>query len=89
MTRYVRHVSSVALIASSCASSKKTDKDNPKWYMVDVTFVARTAHFVPLALLRRIAGAATDDTPEDIGYIHSDGVKAIKREYYIMILHIA
>ncbi|OSX59516.1 hypothetical protein POSPLADRAFT_1150140 [Postia placenta MAD-698-R-SB12] len=57
----------------------KTDKDNPKWYMVDVTFVARTAHFVSLALLRRIAGAATDDTPEDVGYIHSDGVKAIKQ----------
>ncbi|KAF6749006.1 PUA-like domain-containing protein [Ephemerocybe angulata] len=33
----------------------KSDKTNPKWYMVDLTFTSRAAHFVPLALLRYIA----------------------------------
>jgi len=57
----------------------KTDKANPKWYMVDVTFVSRTAHFVPLALLRRIAAVPTNAPPSDVEYIGEDGVKAIKQ----------
>jgi len=54
----------------------KTDKENPKWFMVDVTFEARAAHFVPLALLRRIAAAS--EPPSEVAYIGEDGVKAIK-----------
>ncbi|KII94592.1 hypothetical protein PLICRDRAFT_33393 [Plicaturopsis crispa FD-325 SS-3] len=56
----------------------KSDKDNPKWFMVDATFVARAAHFVPLALLRHVADATTGDPPEEIEYIGKDGVKSIK-----------
>ncbi|KAI8982773.1 PUA-like domain-containing protein, partial [Trametes punicea] len=54
----------------------KTDKENPKWYMVDVTFVRRAPHFVPLSLLRNIAGAS--HPPAEVSYIGNDGVKAIK-----------
>ncbi|KAI0092093.1 PUA-like domain-containing protein [Irpex rosettiformis] len=54
----------------------KTDKENPKWYMVDVTFKHRAANFVPLSLLRRIAASA--DVPSDIPYIGAPGVRAIK-----------
>ena len=57
---------------------QKTHKDNPKWYMVEVKFVARLAHFVPLSLLRRIAAASSSDIPSDIEYIGEDGVNAIK-----------
>ncbi|GBE80113.1 PUA-like domain-containing protein [Sparassis latifolia] len=56
----------------------KTDKENPKWYMVDVTFINRTAHFVPLALLRRIA-AAGSEPPTDVSYIGESGTSAIKQ----------
>ncbi|RPD81319.1 DUF55-domain-containing protein [Lentinus tigrinus ALCF2SS1-7] len=54
----------------------KTDKDNPKWHMVDVTFVSRAKHFVPLSLLRTIASST--DVPEDVSYIGEDGAQAIK-----------
>ncbi|TFY56772.1 hypothetical protein EVJ58_g7435 [Rhodofomes roseus] len=58
---------------------QKTDKENLKWYMVDVTFVSRATHFVPLALLRNISLASEDDVPEEVAYIGEDGVKAIKQ----------
>ena len=47
--------------------------------MVDVTFVSRAPHFVPLALLRTIAAASEDDVPDQVEYIGADGVRAIKR----------
>lgn len=46
--------------------------------MVDVKFVSRAAHFVPLALLKSIAGGDSSNPSEEIGYIGQDGVKAIK-----------
>ncbi|KAI0355407.1 DUF55-domain-containing protein, partial [Trametes cingulata] len=54
----------------------KTDKENPKWYMVDLTFVRRAPHFVPLSLLRNIA--ASSEVPEEVSYIGEEGVSAIK-----------
>ncbi|KAI0772587.1 PUA-like domain-containing protein [Irpex lacteus] len=56
----------------------KTDKDSPKWYMVELTFKSRTANFVPLSLLRRIAASPGSDAPSDIPYIGASGVQAIK-----------
>ncbi len=55
---------------------QKTDKANPKWYMVDVTFVSRAKHLVPLSLLRTIASST--DVPEEVSYIGEEGAKAIK-----------
>lgn len=49
--------------------------------MVDLKFTARASHFIPLALLRYIAGKSADDPPEEIKYIGEYGVKAIKSEY--------
>ncbi len=46
--------------------------------MVDLKFNARAKHFIPLALLRHIADAASDQPPEGLGYIGEDGLKAIK-----------
>ncbi|KAI0758108.1 DUF55-domain-containing protein [Fomes fomentarius] len=54
----------------------KTDKENPKWYMVDVTFVSRAAHFVPLSLLRNIASSS--DLADEVSYIGKEGAQAIK-----------
>ena len=67
------------LTSSSDPSLQKTDKKNPKWFMVDVTFRARTAHFIPLALLRRIAAAPASAPPDDVAYIKEAGAKAIQR----------
>ncbi|KAH9927299.1 PUA-like domain-containing protein [Fomitopsis serialis] len=58
---------------------QKTDKEKPKWYMVDVTFVSRAAHFIPLALLRKISLVSEDDVPEEVAYIGEEGVKSIKQ----------
>ncbi|KAM5542331.1 hypothetical protein V8D89_003790 [Ganoderma adspersum] len=54
----------------------KTDKENPKWYMVEVAFGSRVQHFVPLSLLRNIASSS--ELPEEVAYIGEDGAKAIK-----------
>ncbi|KAJ3568825.1 hypothetical protein NP233_g5456 [Leucocoprinus birnbaumii] len=57
----------------------KSDKDNPRWHMVDLSFTARAEHFIPLTLLRYIADTTVaDDLPAEIKYIGEDGVKAIK-----------
>ncbi|KAI6130280.1 DUF55-domain-containing protein [Pisolithus croceorrhizus] len=65
-----------ALMSSGVA--QKTDKEAPKWFMVDVKFVSRAAHFVSLSLLRGIAGVSSLDIPEEIAYVGSDGLAAIK-----------
>ncbi|KAF7975645.1 hypothetical protein HWV62_9097 [Athelia sp. TMB] len=54
----------------------KTDKDNPKWFMVEVTISSRAKNFIPLALLRHIATSA--EAPEEVSYIGEAGIKAIK-----------
>jgi hypothetical protein len=46
--------------------------------MIDATFLSRAAHFVPLSLFRHIADSASSDPPDEIAYIGTDGVKAIK-----------
>ncbi|KAH7887505.1 DUF55-domain-containing protein [Phlebopus sp. FC_14] len=56
----------------------KTDKDKPKWFMVDAAFVSRARHFVPLSLLRFIAGLPSSDPPTEIAYVGENGVKAVK-----------
>ncbi|THH31930.1 hypothetical protein EUX98_g2283 [Antrodiella citrinella] len=57
---------------------EKTDKSKPKWYMVDVTFESRLAHFIPLSLLKSVAGSSKNDPDEGLSYIGNQGVKAIK-----------
>jgi hypothetical protein len=46
--------------------------------MVDVTFVSRASHFVPLVLLRYIADSSPSSLPSDLEYLSDDNVKAIK-----------
>ncbi|KAJ8502495.1 hypothetical protein ONZ45_g11711 [Pleurotus djamor] len=56
----------------------KTKQDNPKWYMVDLTFVERAKHFIPLSVLRYIADSVPTALDPEIEYIGEDGVEAIK-----------
>ncbi|KAJ3528917.1 hypothetical protein NMY22_g9209 [Coprinellus aureogranulatus] len=65
----------------------KSDPENPKWYMVDLTFKARAKHFVPLALLKYIASVSLpsssndDQVPdliEELSYLSRKEVAAIK-----------
>lgn len=58
--------------------SQKSDSDNPKWYMVDLTFSSRAKKFVPLALLKFVADLPSNSAPEEIDYLGEEGVKAIK-----------
>ncbi|KAK7696146.1 hypothetical protein QCA50_000797 [Cerrena zonata] len=62
---------------------QKTDQDNPKWYMVDVTLRSRATHFIPLSLLKHLASLSPSsssvmDPPEEVAYIEKEGIKAIK-----------
>ncbi|CAL1700109.1 unnamed protein product [Somion occarium] len=59
----------------------KTDKANPKWYMVDVTFRSRAKHFIPLSLIKHLASlssSSVSDPPDEVDYIGKEGMKAIK-----------
>ncbi|KAK7044699.1 autophagy-related protein [Favolaschia claudopus] len=56
----------------------KTKQDDPKWFMVDLKFVSRAQHFVPLALLRFITDSASDSPPAGLEYLGDAGVAAIK-----------
>jgi len=58
--------------------SQKTDKDNPRWFMIDLTFKSRANHLVPLTLFKQIAESPPDQVPEDISYIGDQGCKAIR-----------
>ncbi|KZV87365.1 DUF55-domain-containing protein [Exidia glandulosa HHB12029] len=49
----------------------KTDKDKPRWYMVDVRFVRRVQHFVPLAVLKTLDA-------HDLEYIRDEHKAAVK-----------
>ncbi|KAF8915183.1 PUA-like domain-containing protein [Mucidula mucida] len=55
----------------------KTDKDAPKWFMVDLKFTSRTANFVSLALLKWIT-SMSDPLPESVAYIGKEGLDALK-----------
>ncbi|KAG5352336.1 hypothetical protein C0989_002781 [Termitomyces sp. Mn162] len=54
----------------------KTKKDDPRWFMVDLKFVSRATHFVPLALLRFLSDS--NSLRPEINYIQEDGLKALK-----------
>ncbi|KAF7351209.1 Autophagy-related protein [Mycena sanguinolenta] len=56
----------------------KSKQDDPKWYMVDLTFALRAQHFVPLTLLRFIADSSSDSPPAGLEYLGDAGVAAIK-----------
>jgi len=47
----------------------KTDKDSPRWYMVDVRFIERTKHLVPLSVLKELP---------DLDYLDDASRDAIK-----------
>ncbi|KAF8559157.1 DUF55-domain-containing protein, partial [Imleria badia] len=57
---------------------EKSDKDNPRWLMVDAKFMSRARHFVPLSLLRHLADLPSAIPPEEVSYVGEDGIIAIK-----------
>ncbi|KAN0097583.1 PUA-like domain containing protein [Tylopilus felleus] len=57
---------------------EKSDKDRPRWFMVDAKFVSRARYFIPLSLLRHLAELPTATPPETLGYVGEDGINAIK-----------
>ncbi|KAG6919758.1 hypothetical protein DXG01_001592 [Tephrocybe rancida] len=73
----VRNYEARNLMKEMKVGEKKTKKDDPRWFMVDLTFTSRAAHFVPLALLRFLCSDGTT-LPLEIDYIQEDGFKALK-----------
>lgn len=49
--------------------------------MVDLTFESRTSHFVPLALLKHLAGSSVTVAPEEVRYIGEEGLAAVKGRF--------
>ncbi|KAG6861948.1 hypothetical protein C0995_009132 [Termitomyces sp. Mi166 len=72
----VRNYEARNLMKEMKIGEKKTKKDDPKWFMVDLTFISRATHFVPLALLRFLSDSNT--LPPEVDYIREDGLKALK-----------
>ena len=53
----------------------KSKADAPTWFMVDVEFVSRLPHFVPLKLLQILATHATPPACTTISQAQLDGIK--------------
>jgi predicted RNA-binding protein with PUA-like domain len=51
----------------------KSDAASPKWHMVELRFVSRVPHFVPLALLRHIS--TLSEAPAEMNYLNSKDLK--------------
>ncbi|KAG7447682.1 DUF55-domain-containing protein [Guyanagaster necrorhizus] len=56
----------------------KSDKEKPKWFMVDLKFTARAQHFVPLSFLRYIGAQSIESVPENVRYISQSDAEAIR-----------
>ncbi|KZT53670.1 DUF55-domain-containing protein, partial [Calocera cornea HHB12733] len=55
---------------------EKTDKEKPKWYMVDVRFLSRAKHLVSLPLLKHLA--TLSEPPSSLPYLTGKHLSAIK-----------
>ncbi|GAA5929045.1 EVE domain-containing protein [Sporobolomyces koalae] len=53
----------------------KSKSDAPTWYMVDVEFVSRLPHLVPLALLQHLS--TLDSPPDSLSYLSSSQLREI------------
>ncbi|KAK4701960.1 hypothetical protein P7C70_g4266, partial [Phenoliferia sp. Uapishka_3] len=53
----------------------KTKKDEPTWFMVDVAFVSRLPHFVPLKLFQALAACAKPPSCTDLSQSQLDAIK--------------
>ncbi|PPQ73789.1 hypothetical protein CVT24_007535 [Panaeolus cyanescens] len=56
----------------------KSDSTNPKWFMVDLSFVSRAKHFLPLSLLRYLAESSYGSLPQELKYLTEEDLQAIK-----------
>ncbi|SPO23648.1 uncharacterized protein UTRI_03821_B [Ustilago trichophora] len=58
----------------------KSDREAPKWWLVDVEFVRKLERLVPLGLLQKLGGKGDKLTKEErgeVGYLSEDELKAI------------
>lgn len=56
----------------------KSDKENPKWFMIDAIFQSRAANLVPLSLFKYLGNLSSAEPPEELEYIEKTGLQAIK-----------
>ncbi|KAK0491536.1 PUA-like domain-containing protein, partial [Armillaria novae-zelandiae] len=60
----------------------KSDKEKPKWFMVDLKFTARAQHFIPLSFLRYVGShmslQSTESILETLRYINQSDMEAIR-----------
>jgi len=55
----------------------KSDEKSPKWYMVDVKFLSKLPHFVPLKLLQSITTLTYESLPSYLTPDHRAAIKAM------------
>ncbi|SHO79546.1 Uncharacterized protein MSYG_3895 [Malassezia sympodialis ATCC 42132] len=57
----------------------KSDPENPRWFMVDVEFVRRLPHMVPLALLQHLASSdVTESQRKDVHYLDDKHIESLR-----------
>ncbi|GAA5846330.1 hypothetical protein JCM11251_004056 [Rhodosporidiobolus azoricus] len=55
----------------------KSKKDDPTWYMVDVEFVQKLPHLVPLSLLQVLSSSSPSSLPPSLQYLTSSAIASI------------
>ncbi|EST05306.1 EVE domain protein [Kalmanozyma brasiliensis GHG001] len=61
----------------------RSERESPKWWLVDVEFVEKWERLVPLGLLQKLAGMAKDgvltkEQRNEVGFLDEDKLNAIK-----------
>ncbi|GAA5863260.1 hypothetical protein JCM8547_002879 [Rhodosporidiobolus lusitaniae] len=62
----------------------KSKKDDPTWYMVDVEFISRLPHLVPLSLLQLLSTTTSPSSlPPSLSYITPSSLLAISQSFLL------
>ncbi|GAA6043361.1 hypothetical protein JCM8097_008050 [Rhodosporidiobolus ruineniae] len=62
----------------------KSKKEDPTWYMVDVEFVSKLPHLVPLSLLQSLSSISSpSDLPPSLAYLTPEHLRAIAASHLL------
>lgn len=56
----------------------RSDPDAPRWFQVDLRFLAPARHYVPLAALHHLAGELDADQRADVAFLSDAHLAAIR-----------
>ncbi|GAA5907862.1 hypothetical protein JCM6882_004576 [Rhodosporidiobolus microsporus] len=61
----------------------KSKKDDPTWFMVDVEFVSKLPHPVPLSLLQSLSTCTSSSLPPSLAYLTPSALTAISASHLL------